>query len=178
MSEGVGNPVYDTFNEGQPLEDVSYFIHLKAWTVSWLSSSFFQLYQLRVLVRSGTWPITREWQNHSFLSNKYISQALYQRLQTTKIMNFEKLRKPARFQNPQLQSVQYSSIRPSNLLFYLCYLHILLMFWAVTWCFTQFGGSSHCLDLNKCRETAFFNFSSMRKVTRCNQQPLESFFFF
>ena len=26
MSEGVGNPVYDTFNEGQPLEDVSYFI--------------------------------------------------------------------------------------------------------------------------------------------------------
>ena len=54
MSEGVGNPVYDTFNEGQPLEDVSYFIHLKAWTVSWLSSSFFQLYQLRVLVRSGT----------------------------------------------------------------------------------------------------------------------------
>ena len=92
MSEGVGNPVYDTFNEGQPLEDVSYFIHLKAWTVSWLSSSFFQLYQLRVLVRSGTWQITREWQNHSFLSNKYISQALYQ----TKIMNFEKLRKPAR----------------------------------------------------------------------------------
>ena len=54
MSEGVGNPVYDTFNEGQPLEDVSYFIHLKAWTVSWLSSLFFQLYQLRVLVRSGT----------------------------------------------------------------------------------------------------------------------------
>jgi len=53
LSEGVGNPVYDTFNEGQPLEDVSYFIHLKG-TVSWLSSSFFQLYQLRVLVRSGT----------------------------------------------------------------------------------------------------------------------------
>lgn len=133
MSEGVGNPVYDTFNEGQPLEDVSYFIHLKAWNVSWLSSSFFQLYQLRVLVRSGTWQITREWQNHSFLSNKYISQAVYQRLQTTKIMNFEKLRKPARFQNPQLQSVQYSSIRPSNHLYYLCYLHILLMsrFWAI-----------------------------------------------
>ena len=23
MAEGVGNPVYDSFNEGQPLEDVS-----------------------------------------------------------------------------------------------------------------------------------------------------------
>jgi len=23
LAEGVGNPVYDSFNEGQPLEDVS-----------------------------------------------------------------------------------------------------------------------------------------------------------
>ena len=34
--------------------------------------------------------ITCKWENHSFLSNKYTSQALYQSLQTTKI-NFEKL---------------------------------------------------------------------------------------
>ena len=34
--------------------------------------------------------ITRKGQNHSFLSNKYIFQALYQALQTTTI-NFEDL---------------------------------------------------------------------------------------
>ena len=33
--------------------------------------------------------ITCKWQNHSFLFNKYTSQASYQTLQTTKI-NFEK----------------------------------------------------------------------------------------
>ena len=32
---------------------------------------------------------TCEWQNHSFVSNKYVSQALSQSLQTTK-KNFEK----------------------------------------------------------------------------------------
>ena len=34
--------------------------------------------------------ITRKRQNHSFVSNKRVSQALYQMLQTTKI-NFEKM---------------------------------------------------------------------------------------
>ena len=127
MSEGVGNPVYDTFNEGQPLEDVSYFIHLKGLCHSCLVrfsnytnyAALFALELDKLLVNDK---ITASCQN------KYISQALYQRLQTTKIMNFEILLRPARFQNPQLQSVQYSSIRPSNLLYYLCYLHILFMF--------------------------------------------------
>ena len=29
MAEGVGNPVYDSFNEGQPLEDVCYHVFSK-----------------------------------------------------------------------------------------------------------------------------------------------------
>ena len=43
--------------------------------------------QLRLLICYVTGEITSEWQSHSFVSNKYVSQALYQMLQTTK-MNF------------------------------------------------------------------------------------------
>ena len=46
--------------------------------------------QLRVLIRYRMWEITCEKQSHSFLSNKKVSQAKYQTLQTTKI-NSEKL---------------------------------------------------------------------------------------
>ena len=38
MAEGVGNPVYDSFNEGQPLEDVSsLFSNMDMWTENALS---------------------------------------------------------------------------------------------------------------------------------------------
>ena len=40
--------------------------------------------------RNVSGEITRKWQNHSFVSNKFVSQALYQMLQATK-MNSEKM---------------------------------------------------------------------------------------
>ena len=46
--------------------------------VSHLSSLFCWKWQLCIRVCYGTSEITCEWQNHIFLSNKYVSQALYQ----------------------------------------------------------------------------------------------------
>jgi len=56
----------------------------------WLAHSFCLEYQLLVLIHYVTEEIFSEWQNHSFLSNKYVSQALFQTLQATE-MNLEKL---------------------------------------------------------------------------------------
>ena len=66
-------------------------------------TSHFSLCQLLVLGFYRTWEIICEWQNQRFVSNKYVSHALYQMLQTTK-MNFEKLLGWKVFNN-HLQSV-------------------------------------------------------------------------
>ena len=58
--------------------------------MSWLACSFCLECQLLVLIHYVTEEIFSELQNHSFLSNKYVSQALFQPLQATE-MNFEKL---------------------------------------------------------------------------------------
>ena len=58
--------------------------------LSRLAHSFCLECQLLVLIHYVTEEIFSEWQNHSFLSNKYVSQALFQTLQATE-MNFEKL---------------------------------------------------------------------------------------
>ena len=91
----------------------------------------FILFQLRVFTRYETWEITCKWQDHSFVSNKYVSQALYQTLQTTK-MNLKTVRL-TRFQKPQLQSVAifFKFVHLWLHLYSLCHLYLILTFWAV-----------------------------------------------
>ena len=54
-----------------------------------------------------TWYQVKEWQNHSFFQTKYVSQALYQTLQTTK-MNFESLLGEQVFKNHNCNPFQSS----------------------------------------------------------------------
>ena len=91
----------------------------------------FILFQLRVFTRYETWEITCKWQDHRFVSNKDVSQALYQTLQTTK-MNLKTVRL-TRFQKPQLQSVSifFKFVHPCLHL----YLYLILTFWAVIFMF-------------------------------------------
>ena len=65
------------------------------------------------------------------MSNKYVSQALYQTLQTTK-MNLKTVRL-TRFQKPQLQSVAifFKFVHLWLHLYSLCHLYLILTFWAV-----------------------------------------------
>ena len=65
------------------------------------------------------------------MSNKYVSQALYQTLQTTK-MNLKTVRL-TRFQKPQLQSVSifFKFVHLWLHLYSLCHLYLTLTFWAV-----------------------------------------------
>ena len=67
--------------------------HFKGVVSRALSRSFVYYCQLLVLIHDGTWNITRERQNSSFLSalNKNVSQA-FQTLQNWTKMTFEKTR--------------------------------------------------------------------------------------
>ena len=72
-------------------------------------------------------------------------------------MNFERL---TSFQKSQLQTllIFFKFVHPPVLLFHLlCYLSLFFHFLSGYFCFTQFGDSSHCLNLDKLRDTAPFS---------------------
>ena len=79
-------------------------------------------------------------QNHSFMSNKYVSQASFQTLQTT---DFQ-----ANFQSQRSNLLQDC---PSVLPFAVAVLFIpsFDVFSGFSLCFTQFGGSFYCWDFQK-----------------------------
>ena len=80
-------------------------------------------------------------------------------VKTTK-MNFKNVRLTS-FQKPQLQTVSifFKFVHPPVLLFHLLsYLYLFSFFEWLFLCFTQFGDSSHCLNLDKFRDTAPFSF--------------------
>ena len=89
-----------------------------------------------IFMHNGTYWQMAKWQplDNTYM---YISQALYQMFQTTKI-NFEKTVRLTSFQKPWLQSVLIS--------FRFVHLYLLLIFWAVL-CFTQFGGRTTVSNL-------------------------------
>ena len=116
--------------------------------VSQLSSLFCWWWQLciRVCYMYGTSEITLEWQNHIFLSNKYVSQALYQT-----ILNVIKSKTKLWITVVcQVFKNHYSSLLdffPSLAPFVLKYFTLLFLpsFKVLTFCFTQFGRRSNCL---------------------------------
>ena len=99
-----------------------------------------------------------------FLSNKYyISQALYQPLETTK-MNFEKL-----LANRFSKTIDCNAFQSSSSLSIPVSFYLLLIFARWFLCFTKFGVSSRCLNFDKFRDTTAplksFCFLSCRFVT-------------
>ena len=75
----------ETEYKGQ-LESVqlSYKVRLLKGALSRWSTFFCWQSQSRVFIRYGTWDVTCELQNHIFVWNKYVSQALYQMIKITK----------------------------------------------------------------------------------------------
>ena len=76
--------------------------------MSRLAHSFCLECQLLVLIHYVTDEIFSEWQNHTFLWNKYVSKALFQTWQATE-MNFEKLLAWQGFKNHNGNPFQSSS---------------------------------------------------------------------
>ena len=78
--------------------------------------------------------ITCNRQNHSFLSNKYTSQALYQTLQTTKWTYWKAARQYLKFSKTLLQSgfnLQVRSPAVPKSVFAVLFVYLLFTFWAV-----------------------------------------------
>ena len=74
---------------------------------------------------------------------KYVSQALYQTIQTTKLNSLWKPVRLTSFQKPQCNPFFSKFVHPYHLLYLLCHLYLLLMFWAVISVFQSFGDSPH-----------------------------------
>ena len=84
-------------------------------------------YLVTRLYSRWTWYQVKEWQNHSFFQTKYVSQALYQTLQTTK-MNFESLLGEQVFKNHNCNPFQSSlslTIRAYFCITLACHFHCL-----------------------------------------------------
>ena len=72
--------------------------------------------------------ITSKWQNQRFETNKYVSWALFLKLQTAEI-NFEKLLGWTVFENPNFNPFQSSSVLSIHgMLYLLYYFNLPLMF--------------------------------------------------
>ena len=80
-------------------------------------------------------------QNYSFVSHKYVSRALYQTVQTTKLKSLWKPVRLTSFQKPKFFTFSFKFVHLCLLLYSLCYLYLLLMFWAVIFVFQSFGDS-------------------------------------
>ena len=93
--------------------------------------------------------ITWKRQTHGFLSNKYTSQALYERLHTTKI-NFQKLLGSKKFSEKTTISIHFNLLQvcPSWPIFVFAGLFnssvSFLMFLKNIFMFQSIGGSSNC----------------------------------
>ena len=84
--------------------------------------------------------ITGKWQNHSFISNKYVSQSLYLNVTNSKNGLWKTVRL-TRFEKALLQSL---------LIFFKLVLPCLVLYML----FTQFGDSFHCLKFDNSHDTA------------------------
>ena len=99
--------------------------------------------------------ITCNRQNHSFLSNKYTSQALYQTLQTTKWTYWKAVRQyNLKFAKTLLQSgfnlLQVWSPAVPKFVFAVLFVYLLFTFWAVLFMFyTHFCGSFPLFQFDK-----------------------------
>ena len=82
-------------------------------------------------------------QNYSFVSHKYVSRALYQTVQTTKLKSLWKPVRLTSFKKPKFFTFFFKFIHLSLLLYLLGYLYLLLMFWEVIFVFQSFGDSPH-----------------------------------
>ena len=79
--------------------------------------------------------ITYKWQSKRFGTNKYVSWALFLKLQTAEI-NFEKLLGWTVFKNPNFNAFQSSSVLPIRDICCICYvINLPLMFYAVIFMF-------------------------------------------
>ena len=120
--------------------------------VTWFFSSFSSLWQLRILIRCSTWEIIYERQNHSFVPNTFFSQAKQKSNNRSNISKLWKTVRLTSFQKLQLVSVSifFKFVLLCFLLYLLCCLILLWMFWPVIQAsFTQFIGSSHSLNFEK-----------------------------
>ena len=115
---------------------LSYKVRLLKGALSRWSTFFCWQSQSRVFIRYGTWDVTCELQNHIFVWNKYVSQALYQMIKITK-MSFWKTAELTNFKKRQLQSVSvfFKFVHPFFLLHLLCYFYLLFTFWVVIFMF-------------------------------------------
>ena len=99
--------------------------------------------------------ITCNRQNHSFLSNKYTSQALYQTLQTTKWTYWKAARQyNLKFAKTLLQSgfnlLQVWSPAVPKFVFAVLFVYLLFTFWALLFMFyTHFCGSFPLFQFDK-----------------------------
>ena len=121
--------------------------------MSRLVCSFCLECQLLVLIHYVAEEIFSQWQNHSFLSNKYVSQSNF----TSSRNELWKNVSLTRFQKPQLKSFSISfkfKIHPCLLLYLLFYLYLLLTFEQLFLYFTQLCGSLHCPNFGKFCDTA------------------------
>ena len=111
-------------------------------------------------MRYGTWEITSEGQNHSFLSDTVCTVCLYSMIPN--VPNNNELWKPVwltSFQKPQLQSVSifFKFVHPNTVppfVFAVVFFLRLTDFEKLCLCFTQFGSGSLCLNVDKFRDTA------------------------
>ena len=109
-------------------------LHRVKGAMSRMACSFCLKYQLHVLIHFETSEITCELIKYNFLSSRYVSQTLFQSLQTAE-MNFAgKTVWQESFQKPQLQSFSiffYKFVHQCLLFYFLCYSYLLLTFGAV-----------------------------------------------
>ena len=111
---------------------LSYKVRLFKGALSRWSTLFCWQCQSRVFIRYGTWDVTCQLQNHSFVSNKYICQVLYQMIEIIK-MNFWKNCKANKFSKTTI-AIRFSLFQVCPfflLLHFLCYFYLRFMFWAV-----------------------------------------------
>ena len=119
--------------------------------MSWLFSSFCA----SLLVINTTWEITCLWQNHSFVANKCLL-SITSNVTNKKSELWKTVRQTSHgFRNHNcnpFQSLSSLSMRVSfciSMLSIPCF-HVFSGYF----CFTQFGGGSHCLDFNQFCDTA------------------------
>ena len=103
------------------------------------------------------------------VSNKYVSEALYQTLQTMHTNEIWKTLRIISFQKAQLPSISIfcNTVHSKFLSFFfallfICYCHVLSRYF----CFTKIGGGSHCLNLDKFRDTVPLKGISEDKMRR------------
>ena len=93
--------------------------------------------------------ITGKWQNHSFISSKYVSQSLYLNVTNSKNGLWKTVRLTS-FQKTLLQS----------LLIFFKFVHPCLVLYMLL---TQFGDSFHCLKFDNSHDTAPLNSNLWKK---------------